>query len=117
MSEHNTINLVQQFIEAVNGRDGVRIGALVADDVAHDRGGARAIGAEALRAYFATRAAKLGETLADAAILTGQDGGRAAVEFTRRGRDADGSSYSTAGGWFLDIDDGRISRISDYSAG
>lgn len=117
MSEQNTAKLVQRFIDAVNARDGAKIAALVTEDVAHDHGGRRDIGADALRAYFADRAGRSGEELADAAILTDQGGGRAAVEFTRRSRGGDGSLRSIPGGWFIDVDDDRISRITDYSAG
>lgn len=117
MSERIAIKLVRQFIDALNARDGERVSLLVTDDVAHDHAGKREIGTDALRAFFANHANKSGETLSDAVILTDQGGGRAAVEFTRRGRDARGVSYSNAGGWFFEIDDGRISRITDYSAG
>lgn len=116
MSEQNSAKLVQQFIDAVNARDGAKIAGLVTDDVAHDHDGNRDIGADALRAYFAQRASANGDELADVAIMTDQSGGRAAAEFTRRGRAAGGASYSDAAGWFIEIDDGRISRITEYSA-
>lgn len=116
MSAEDATRLVQKFIEAVNARDGEAIAEIVSDDVAHDLAGARTIGSDALRAFFADRANKTGENLADVVILTGQGGSRAAAEFTRRGRAADHSSHSVAGGWFFEIDDGRISRITDYSA-
>lgn len=118
MSEKQAADLVRRFIEAMNARDGAAVAALLTDDVAHDRpDGSREIGADAYRAWLARRIAPSDEVLADVAILTGEGGGRAAAEFTRRGRNADGAAYSKPGGIFFDIDGGRISRISDYSGG
>ena len=121
MSKDETRALVRRFLDAVNARDGDSARACLAEDVALDLAdGRRAIGDEAFRDFLAERLRRGDETMADVAIMTDEDGGRAAAEFTRRGRrvsasGAPGQVYSVAAGMFFEVDDGKITRVSDHA--
>lgn len=117
MSRSETEKLLRRFFDAVNASDSAAALACLAEDVAHDRPGGREIGHDAFRQFLAGRMRHGGETIADIAIMTDEGGGRAAAEFTRRGRGAIGASYSTAAGLFFEIDDGLITRVSDHAGG
>ena len=120
MSRDDTAGLVRRFLDAVNASDSDTALGCLAEDVAHDLpDGTREIGHEAFRLFLAGRMRRADETIADIAIMTDTGGGRAAAEFTRRGRtvagSAPGQSYSVTAGLFFEIDDGQITRISDHA--
>lgn len=120
MSRSETETLVRRFLDAVNASDSQAALACLAEDVAHDRpDGQREIGHDAFRQFFADRLSHGDQTLADIAIMSDENGNRAAAEFTRRGRSAasgaPGERYSMAAGLFFEIDDGLITRISDHA--
>lgn len=122
MSEAETRDLIERCIDAFNSGKHDAVLACLSDDVAHDdEAGARAIGPDHFRWYLGRRARHYRETVADAVIMVAEEGGRAAVEFTLRGTylatadgmpEANGQRFSVAAGAFLDIDDGRISRVT-----
>lgn len=124
MSEEATRQLVERFVAAFNAGDHEAMLALLSEDVAHDRpDGSREIGREAFRWYLGMEARSFRESWADLAVMVGEGGGRAAIEFTRRGTylatvegmpAASGQSYSVPAGLFLDVDDAMITRVSDH---
>jgi steroid delta-isomerase-like uncharacterized protein len=125
MSERDALELVGKFVAAFNGGDHEAMLALLAEDVAHDLpGGGREIGRDAFRWFLGLQARHFRETWADVAVMVGQGGGRAAAEFTRRGTylataeglpAASGQAYAAPAGLFFDIDDGRITRVSEHA--
>lgn len=120
MSESDAIALVARYFAAFNMRDWQGAADCVSDDVAHDLpGGAREIGRDKLRLHLAQRARLADETAADIAVMIAPGGGRAAAEFTLRGSvKADGEivRQTLRAGAFFEIDDGRITRLTEYLA-
>jgi hypothetical protein len=111
MSQDETRSLVSRFIEALNAADAKAAAALAIEDIAHDfPGSAREIGAKSLRDRIARLTAGSGFRSADSEIMTNSTGSRAAVEFTWR----DDAGASDLAGMFLEIDGGRISRVTVY---
>jgi steroid delta-isomerase-like uncharacterized protein len=118
MNRDDAEALVRRFLDALNASDSAAAIDCLAEDVAHDRpGGQREIGHDVFRQFLAGRLRNGNETIADIAVMTDEGGGRAAAEFTRRGRGATRESYSIAAGMFFEIDDGMITRVSDYAGG
>ena len=115
--------IVDAYFAAFNQRRWSAMTALCADDVIHDRNEAgREVGIEHLRAYLELTRLCYEERLEDLAVMVG-DAGRFAVEWTAVGRyvaddagllPARGQHYRLAGGTFLVIADGRITRITTY---
>jgi len=122
MSRQETESLVRRFIDTFNAGDHDTMAACLTDDIAHDlnRDG-REIGAEKLRWRLGMAARHFDATIADVAIMTDEGGVRAAAEFTLRGTyrataeglpAAEGQRFSLPAGLFLEVDDGRISRLT-----
>ncbi|CAG0977642.1 MAG: cytosolic protein [Rhizobiaceae bacterium] len=126
MSEPEARELVGRFVAAFNAGDHEAMLALLSDDVAHDLAdGRREIGRDPFRWFLGLQARHFRETWADVAVMAGEGGGRAAAEFTRRGTylaaadglpPASGQRYAVAAGLFFEVDDGLITRVSDYSS-
>ncbi|EKF43490.1 hypothetical protein NA8A_05643 [Nitratireductor indicus C115] len=124
MSEQETRALVLRYLEAFNAADHAGMLDLVSEDVAHDPFDAeREIGKEKLRWRLGLAGRHFDETLADIAVMAEEGGVRAAAECTVRGvyttsadglPEARGQSYAVPAGFFFEIDEGRISRISAY---
>ncbi len=109
MSQDETRSLVTRFIEALNAADAKAAAALSGEDVAHDFPGlGREIGTASLRDRIVRLTAGSGFHATDAEIMTNATGSRAAVEFTWR----DDAGASQAAGMFLEIDGGRVSRVT-----
>ena len=117
-----TLALLDRYYAAFNAGDAEGMLACLTDTVAHDiNQGDRETGKEAFRAFLARMDAAYAETLADIALLTNEDGNRAAAEFVVHGQylkgedglpPAQGQRYVLPAGAFLTIEDGLISRIS-----
>lgn len=98
--------------------------AQVTDDVAHDiNQGGREVGKAAFAAFLARMEASYKEELRDIHIMVSPDGTRAAAEFVVHGTylkadanmpAAHGQAYVLPAGAFLQLRDGRISRVTMY---
>ncbi len=124
MSRQITESLIKAYIDAANNNDSAAILAIMHEDVAFDMSQSkREIGLENLRFRLASIAAHFKERLADAVILSSDDGSHGAVEYTWRGTyvatlegfpAANGQRFSMKAGIFFDVDDGKITRITSY---
>ena len=124
MGRQATEHLIAAFVEAFNTADNAAVLALLHDDVAFDMGsGAREIGAEKFRWSLATSAAHYKEQMADAVVLSSEDGMRGAVDFTLRGTyiatiegmpKASGQRYALQTATLFEVDDGKIARLTSY---
>lgn len=124
MSEASTRALIDRYFDACNAGDHDGMLACVADDLTHDAGEqGREIGKDKFRWYLGMRAGHFREQVSDLVVMVAAGGGRAAAEFTLRGNyvstrqgfpEASGQSYSLLAGVFFEIDDGLMSRITEY---
>lgn len=116
--------LIERYYAAFNAGDAQGMLDCLDDDVAHhvNEGGVRQG-----KALFAEFCGHMGvsyrERLEDIVILVGEDGSRAAAEFTVHGEylqtdpglpEARGQHYVLPAGTFFAIRDGRISRVTTY---
>jgi steroid delta-isomerase-like uncharacterized protein len=116
--------LARAYFEAFNAGDRAAMCALLADNVAHDvNQGGRRVGKEAFRAFLAQMDAAYRERLEDLVVMADAAGTRAAAEFTVVGEylrtepglpEARGQAYRLPAGSFLEIRDGKISRVTTY---
>lgn len=98
--------------------------ACVTDDVVHDvNQGERRTGKERFRAFCARMAHHYKEVLDGVAVMTSEDGSRAAAEFNVTGTylatesglpDATGQRYALPAGTFFVVRDGKIGRVTTY---
>lgn len=117
-------NLVRRYYEAFNAGDVDSMLSLLSDDIAHDvNQGGRRIGKEQFRAFCVHMSRCYREQLLDLTVMASADGRRAAAEFVVDGAylatdeglpAATGQTYLLPAGAFLDIDNGRIRRITTY---
>jgi steroid delta-isomerase-like uncharacterized protein len=124
MNRATVTALLKRCFEAFNANDHAVLLTCLSDDVALDiNQGAREFGKERFRWFMALRARHFKDQVSDIVIMTDESGGRAAVEFTLRGRylvtaeplpRASGQGYSLPVGLFLEIDDGLITRVSAH---
>lgn len=124
MSSTEADAIVRRYIEAFNLSDHEGMLACLHEDVVHDiNQGGREIGKEKFRWFLGMMARHYREELADVVVMTSEDGGRAAAEFTVRGTylataeglpEANGQTYSLPAGIFFEIDDGFITRVTTY---
>ncbi len=118
MGQAETVALIARFFEALNAGDTDTVLECLHEDVVHDRRANRTFGRQEYRFHIGERMAEVEETMGDIAVMTSDDGTRAAAEFTRRGhrRSAPDKSYSLTGGTFFAIEDGLITRITPAEA-
>ncbi len=119
-----TRRLIERYIEALNDRSVSGVLSLLAEDVAHDPNqDRRRIGRQAFEAALIHRLRLVRETASDLVVLVSDDGHRASAEYTLRGTyletgeglpPATGQTYSLPGAAFFEVDEGRISRVSEY---
>lgn len=120
----NTQTLIQAYYDAFNRGDREANLALLGEDVIHDLNqGAREVGREAFRTFFARMDRSYAERLEDIVIMVSSDGARAAAEYVVHGTyeaddeglpAASGQRYVLPGGAFFSIADGKITRVSNY---
>ena len=104
------------LIAALNARDYAAIAALCEEDVAISGiGHGSDQGREALRDRLARHFAALDETFGDAVVMQAAGGSPVAIRVTARGRNAAGTSTSIEKVLVVEIDGGRISRLSVFS--
>jgi steroid delta-isomerase-like uncharacterized protein len=116
--------LVGAYYAAFNAGDRAAMCALLAGDVAHDvNQGGRRVGLPAFRAFLAQMDAAYEERLDDVVVMADATGTRAAAEFVVVGRylrtepglpEASGQAYRLPAGAFLDVQDGKIRRVTTY---
>lgn len=116
--------LVRGYYAAFNAGDRAAMCALLAGDVAHDvNQGGRRLGIAAFRAFMAQMDAAYEESLEEVVVMADATGTRAAAEFVVAGRylrtepglpEARGQAYRLPAGAFLEIGDGRITRVTTY---
>lgn len=119
-----TEDLIKAYYAAFNAGDFDKMVALLTDDVAHDiNQGERQTGRDAFRAFMAHMNECYSERLEKLVVLTGNDGTRAAAEFTVHGiykatdnglPPATGQTYVLPAGAFFDIRGGQIARVSNF---
>lgn len=122
MSEADTRDLVVRALTAFNAGDQSALLDCLSEDIAHDRSdGGREIGREKFRWFLALRARHFREEASDIVVMTAPGGVRAAAEFTLEGTylataeglpEANGQRYRLTAGFFCEVDDERISRLT-----
>lgn len=120
----DTERLIRDYYAAFNAGDRETMLALVSEDLAHDvNQGGRRQGKAAFRAFMAQMDAAYAEQLEDLVVMVDGTGTRAAAEFTVVGKylrtdpglpEARGQTYRLPAGAFLEVRDGRITRITTY---
>jgi steroid delta-isomerase-like uncharacterized protein len=116
--------LVRAYYAAFNAGDRAAMLGLLAEDVVHDvNQGGRRQGKEAFRAFMSQMDAAYDERLDDVVVMVDGSGTRAAAEFTVRGRylrseaglpEARGQVYRLPAGSFLEVREGKITRVTTY---
>ncbi|HUG61176.1 MAG TPA: ketosteroid isomerase-related protein [Methylomirabilota bacterium] len=119
-----TSALIEAYIEAFNARSVSGILECLSEDVAYDANQAeRRIGRSSVEAYLVHMFRCYRETVSDLLVMVSDDGYRAAAEYTMRGvyvetddalPPAEGQTYSVSGGTFFEVDDRRLSRVTNY---
>lgn len=121
MSRAVTTALLERCFAAFNAGDHAGLLENLSDDVVLDLGRSRReIGTERLRWLLAQASRHFQVSVSDIVTMTDEGGGRAAAEFTLRGRHAtadglspaSGRSFSEPGGIFVEIDDDLVTRLS-----
>jgi steroid delta-isomerase-like uncharacterized protein len=124
MSRQATEALIKAYVDAANKNDNAAILALMHEDVAFDVSQSkREFGTGNLQLLLASKAAHIKEQLADAVIMSSEDGSHGAAEFTWKGSyiatiegfpPANGQRFSMQAGLFFEVDDGKITRITSH---
>lgn len=124
MSAETPQSLVAAYYAAFNAKNWEAMLALLSDAVRHDVNEGVARGGKARFAEFlAHMDACYDERLEEIVVMTSADGARAAAEFIVNGvykktdpglPEARGQRYRLPAGAFLEIADGRISRVTTY---
>ena len=124
MTNQTTAALIARYYEAFNRGDAEGMLACLAADVAHDvNQGMRRVGKDKFGQFCALMARCYKEQLTDIAIMTSDDGRRAAAEFNVVGQyletdeglpPAKGQRYALPGGTFFTIEGGLITRVITY---
>lgn len=119
-----TVQLLKDYYDAFNRQDMDAFLAMLTEDVIHDvNQGDREIGKVAFSTFMDRMNAHYKEQIVDIAIMTNDEGDRAAVEFTVLGEylstdeglpEASGQTYRLPAGAFFVLKDGKVARISNY---
>lgn len=117
-------DLIRRYYAAFNAGDMPLFLGLLTDDVAHDiNQSGRQIGRAAFAIFMQRMNTSYREQIVDITVFASDDGRRAAAEFTVLGEylktdeglpPATGQKYKLPAGAFFDIEDGKVSRISNY---
>lgn len=119
-----TVQLLRDYYDAFNRQDMDAFLGMLTADVIHDvNQGDREVGKAAFSTFMDRMNAHYKEQIVDIAIMTNDEGDRAAVEFTVLGEylstdeglpEASGQTYRLPAGAFFVIRDGKVARISNY---
>jgi steroid delta-isomerase-like uncharacterized protein len=120
----NTKDLIRAYYDHFNANNFDAMLGLLTEDVVHDiNQGIRTHGKEAFRSFMADMNRCYDENFSDLVILVSEDGTRAAAEFMIHGvykataeglPPAHGQKYSLPVGCFFSIDQGKISRVTNF---
>jgi steroid delta-isomerase-like uncharacterized protein len=117
-------SLIRHYYDTFNSGDREALLALLDDGVVHEinEGGVET-GKQAFRAFLARMDRSYRESVEDLQVFAGEDPARAAAEFHIRGEylatddglpEADGQTYHLRVGAFFEVNDGKISRVSNH---
>ncbi len=120
----DTEALIRLYYETFNQGDREALLSLLHPGIIHDinQGGSET-GIDAFRAFLVRMDRNYAEQVEDLAVMTSADGERAAAEFFIRGSylqtdeglpPAAGQTYRLHVGAFFEIQEGRISRVTNY---
>jgi steroid delta-isomerase-like uncharacterized protein len=119
-----SIALIESYYRAFNAAEPEAMLALLSDGVVHDvNQGGREVGKPAFAAFLARMKRAYREQLTDMAIMADSTGTRFAAEFTVLGTylEADpgfprahGQTYCLPAGAFLEVQGGKITRVTTY---
>lgn len=120
----NAISTVKNYYTAFNDRNWEEMLSLVAEDVVHEPNqGDPRHGKALFRDFMKHMDESYEETLRDMVLFASEAEGRVAAEFTVHGiykkgeaglPPANGQSYVLPAGAFLEVNDGKITRITTY---
>ena len=118
------MNIIEAYYDAFNRGDMDIFASLLADDVIHDiNQGSRDVGKDKFMSFMQRMNFHYREQLVDMVIMYSADGTRAAAEFVVNGTylntdsglpEARGQSYSLPAGAFFEINDGKVTRVTNY---
>lgn len=124
MTKNHTQELISQYYHAFNQQNLTQFLSLLDDQVIHDiNQGSQEVGKEAFGKFIQKMNLCYKERISSLAIMTNDDGSRAAAEFMVEGEylmtdnqlpTACGQTYRLPGGAFFSIRNGKISRITNY---
>ncbi len=124
MPTTDTLDLIDRYYAAFNRGDRETMLALLSDNVAHDLNqGARETGRETFRSFLQRMDRCYAEQLTDIVVMASADGRRAAAEYVVHGEykaddeglpPARGQRYVLPGGAFFEIENGCITRVTNY---
>lgn len=116
--------LIERYYASFNAGDWSGMLGCLAPDVAHDiNQGGRETGLDGFILFLDRMQRCYREQLTDIVVMVNADGSRAAAEYVVHGQylatddglpPAHGQRYVLPGGAFFAIEDGRISRVSNY---
>jgi steroid delta-isomerase-like uncharacterized protein len=119
-----SLGTIHAYYHAFNAGDWDGMCALLAEDVAHDvNQGGREVGRAAFRAFLDRMARHYRERVEDLVVTVTPNGLRAAAEFTIHGEylatdeglpEARGQRYVLPVGAFFALEDGKITRVTNY---
>ena len=124
MDRTEALALLTRYYAAFNAGDWEGMLDCLDDGVIHDiNQGSREIGKDAFRAFMDRMNRNYKEQLVDMAIMTNEDGTRAAAEFVIHGEylktdpslpEARGQRYVIPVGAFFEVREGKIARVTNY---
>lgn len=123
-TRQQTLDLIARYYDAFNKGDHQTMLSCVAETIAHDvNQGARRIGKAAFTEFNAHMDQCYQEQLENIIIMASDDGKNAAAEFIVNGvykstdeglPAANGQTYRLPAGAFLEVSEGKITRITTY---
>ena len=115
---------IRAYYDAFNRQDMDAFLALLHDEVVHDiNQGERQTGKAAFASFMDHMNRCYKGNLTDMVIMASEDGKRASAEFIVNGEylatdeglpEADGQKYVLPAGAFFDLEDGKVSRVTNY---
>lgn len=115
-------NIIQQYYDCFNRRDWPGMASLVSPDIRHEvNQGEVRIGLEKFKEFLQMMDESYEETLTDMVMMSDESGERFACEFTvsgiyKKGDEppAHNQKYVLPAGAFLEVKNGKITRITTY---
>ena len=120
----DAIALIERYYAAFNAGDWAGMLACLSEEVVHDLNqGAREVGHAAFAAFLERMEASYREQLHEVVVMADAQGCRGSAEYVVHGQylrtdeglpPATGQRYVLPGGAFFAIDNGKITRVSNY---